>query len=174
MPRPRPLPPRRHRPTDPSPTDTASTGTSPTGTASTAAGAPAADEREGGPHARIAGCKGVYAKRTMEPPRSFQPEAGGVRMFAMQFKQEVRHVRTYASFRRAINCALKRWVLPFRSKTIAREDVVLVPAELRVADRRQQEGDRPGHGDRDRGEHAASRLSRPAPSRPRTPSGRGK
>lgn len=77
-----------------------------------------AEERPGEGGKAIAGCKGVYAKRTMAPPRTFQPERGGVRMFAMQFKQEVRHVRTYASFRRAINCALKRWVLPFRSKTM--------------------------------------------------------
>ena len=68
--------------------------------------------------AKIAGCHGVYAKRSMAPPRSLRPEPGGVRVFAMQFKQEVRHVRTYATFRRAIRCALKRWVLPFLSDSM--------------------------------------------------------
>ena len=88
--------------------------------ASALAAATASGERgvAAGPAAKIAGCKGAYAKRTMAPPRSFSPERGAVRVFAMQFKQEIRHVQTYATYRRAIRCALKRWVLPFLSDSM--------------------------------------------------------
>ena len=37
--------------------------------------------------------------RTLEPIEAYDPAPGAPRVFAMQFKQDVRHVVTYASFR---------------------------------------------------------------------------
>ena len=65
---------------------------------------------------KSAGCRGIDARRSMRPLQSYRPEPGGVRMFAMQFKHELRHVVTYATFRRAIDCALRRYVVPHLSK----------------------------------------------------------
>ncbi|HVE69431.1 MAG TPA: glycerophosphodiester phosphodiesterase family protein, partial [Solirubrobacteraceae bacterium] len=57
-------------------------------------------------------CEGTRARRTLPPVRSFDPRPGAPRVFAMQFKQQVRNVRTYAAFRAKIECMLREFVVP--------------------------------------------------------------
>ncbi len=61
-------------------------------------------------------CRRVAASRSLPPIRAFDPAPGAPRVFAMQFKQDPRRVRTYGSFRRAIECMIRRYVLPYEVK----------------------------------------------------------
>ena len=60
-------------------------------------------------------CREAAAHRTLRPLQSYEPRPGAIRVFAMQFKQEVRHVVSYASFRTAIECQIRRYVVPHLS-----------------------------------------------------------
>jgi len=56
-------------------------------------------------------CRKARASRTLEP--ILAPARGdGPRVFAMQFKQDARHVVTYAAFRTKIECTIREWVVP--------------------------------------------------------------
>jgi len=55
-------------------------------------------------------CKRVRAHRTTPPVVTYDRKPGAVRVFAMQFKQDVRHVATYASFRAKIECMVREYV----------------------------------------------------------------
>jgi hypothetical protein len=70
-----------------------------------------------GPSSRpsAADCRRAAADRTVRPLQSYEPRPGAIRIFAMQFKQQVRNVETYASFREAIECQIRRYVLPHLS-----------------------------------------------------------
>jgi glycerophosphoryl diester phosphodiesterase len=57
-------------------------------------------------------CELTRARRTLPTVKSFDPRPGAPRVFAMQFKQNVRNVVTYAAFRTKIECALQEFVLP--------------------------------------------------------------
>src|SRR5829696_4675877 len=57
-------------------------------------------------------CKRVRAHRTTPPVVTYDRKPGAVRVFAMQFKQDVRHVATYASFRAKIECMVREYVRP--------------------------------------------------------------
>ncbi|MGZ8667313.1 MAG: glycerophosphodiester phosphodiesterase, partial [Solirubrobacterales bacterium] len=78
--------------------------------------------RAEGPPPRIppppsaAQCKPTFAKRSKPPIRAFDPARGAPRVFAMQFKQELRNVETYGSFRRKIECMILRYVIPFKAR----------------------------------------------------------
>ncbi len=64
-------------------------------------------------------CRSTFARDTRRPARAMlkrKQARGGPRVFAMQFKQEARHIKTYAAFRKKIECVIRKWVLPFRSK----------------------------------------------------------
>lgn len=64
-------------------------------------------------------CRSTFARDTRRPARAMlkkKDAKGGPRVFAMQFKQEARHIKTYASFRKKIECMIRTWVVPFRSK----------------------------------------------------------
>ncbi len=59
------------------------------------------------------------------------PKPGAPRVFAMQFKQEIRNVVTYAGFRRKIDCMLHEYVLPHLARNrpnvvVFNEDVGLM------------------------------------------------
>ncbi len=43
---------------------------------------------------------------------AYDAKPRAVRVFAMQFKQEARHVETYASFRRKMECMVREYVTP--------------------------------------------------------------
>lgn len=61
-------------------------------------------------------CRRSAAHRTRPPIRSFDPAPGAPRVFAMQFKQELRHVESYGTFRRKIECMIRSYVVPFKAK----------------------------------------------------------
>ena len=61
-------------------------------------------------------CRGTNAHRTRAPIRAFDPAPRAPRVFAIQFKQELRHVVSYASFRRKVECVIRRYVVPFKAK----------------------------------------------------------
>jgi hypothetical protein len=57
-------------------------------------------------------CAQVRADREVAPIEAYDPRPGAPRVFAMQPKQDVRNVVTYASFRRKIDCMLRQIVVP--------------------------------------------------------------
>lgn len=57
-------------------------------------------------------CAAVRARRTLPVVESFRPADGSIRVFAMQFKQELRHVVSYRAFRAKIECAIREQVVP--------------------------------------------------------------
>jgi hypothetical protein len=57
-------------------------------------------------------CAAFAAHRTRPPIQSYDAHGGGVRVFAMQFKQEARNVVSYGSFRTKIECLIRRDVVP--------------------------------------------------------------
>ena len=59
-----------------------------------------------------AACRAARASRTLEPIESLDPRPGAPRVFAIQFKQDVRHVTSYAAFRTKIECLVREWVVP--------------------------------------------------------------
>jgi hypothetical protein len=59
-----------------------------------------------------AACAKVRATRHVAPITSYDTKPGAVRVFAMQFKQEVRYVDSYATFRRKIECEIIDYVKP--------------------------------------------------------------
>jgi glycerophosphoryl diester phosphodiesterase len=67
-------------------------------------------------------CGRTFASRTHPPIKALDAAPGAPRVFAMQFKQELRHVVSYAGFRRKIECTIRRWVLPSLAR--GRPDVV--------------------------------------------------
>jgi glycerophosphoryl diester phosphodiesterase len=64
-------------------------------------------------------CRTTFARDTRRPARAMlkrKDAKGGPRVFAMQFKQEARHIKTYRTFRTKIECMIRKWVLPHRAK----------------------------------------------------------
>jgi hypothetical protein len=57
-------------------------------------------------------CHGVRATNTAPPIRAYDPRPGAPRVFAIQFKQELRNVRTYGAFRTKIECLIRAYVVP--------------------------------------------------------------
>jgi len=78
--------------------------------------APTATPVSTGPPAPTpAQCAQARAERYMDPIQSYEPRRGAIRVFAIQFKQEIRHVVTYASYRIAIECLIRTAVIPHLS-----------------------------------------------------------
>lgn len=63
-----------------------------------------------------AACTKTRASRTVPPLLAADPRRGAPRVFAMQFKHELRHVETIAAFRVAIECRIRDIVLPHRAR----------------------------------------------------------
>lgn len=57
-------------------------------------------------------CRSVAAERLATPIESFHPDDRGPRVFALQFKQELRNVVTYEDFRTKIECMIREYVRP--------------------------------------------------------------
>ncbi|HEV2074899.1 MAG TPA: glycerophosphodiester phosphodiesterase family protein, partial [Thermoleophilaceae bacterium] len=64
------------------------------------------------PPPSAAACERVRASRSLPTTTTYDREPGAPRVFAMQFKQELRHVRTYRSFRTKIECMVRERVVP--------------------------------------------------------------
>jgi glycerophosphoryl diester phosphodiesterase len=57
-------------------------------------------------------CKATNARLHTRPAKNLDPEKGAPRVFAMQFKQEIRNVTTYGTFRKKIECMIREYVVP--------------------------------------------------------------
>ncbi len=68
------------------------------------------------PPPTAAQCRPTFAKRSEPPIRAFDPARGAPRVFAMQFKQDLQNVESYGSFRRKIECMIRRYVVPYKAK----------------------------------------------------------
>lgn len=80
-------------------------------------------------------CRAVAAHRSLPAIRALDPKKGAPRVFAMQFKQDARHVRSYRTFRTAIECQLRRYVVPNLAKgrpnvVVFNEDIGLMTAGI--------------------------------------------
>jgi glycerophosphoryl diester phosphodiesterase len=61
-------------------------------------------------------CRATDASLHAPPIKNLDPAKGAPRVFAMQFKQDVANVTTYASFRTKIECMIRRYVVPHLAK----------------------------------------------------------
>ncbi|MEA2346624.1 MAG: hypothetical protein QOG62_411 [Thermoleophilaceae bacterium] len=61
-------------------------------------------------------CRAAEPTRSAGSIKALAPEPGAPRVFAMQFKQDLRNVRDYAAFRTRIECMLLRYVVPDLAK----------------------------------------------------------
>jgi glycerophosphoryl diester phosphodiesterase len=57
-------------------------------------------------------CRATNARLHTRPIANFDPSKGAPRVFAMQFKQEIRNVTTYGAFRNKIECMIREYVVP--------------------------------------------------------------
>ncbi len=61
-------------------------------------------------------CRATRASRSLPPLENLLERPGTPRVFAMQFKQDARHVETYDSFRVKIECMVREYVVPRMAK----------------------------------------------------------
>ena len=61
-------------------------------------------------------CAAARASRSLPTTTAYAPRRAAPRVFAMQFKQEIRHVVSYASFRTKIECEIRERVVPRLAK----------------------------------------------------------
>ena len=87
----------------------------------------------GGSGASAAGqaCASVRARRELPPILALDPKPRAPRIFAIQFKQDLHNVTTYARFRTKIQCLLREYVLPYLARgrpnvVVFNEDVGLM------------------------------------------------
>lgn len=76
-------------------------------------------------------CAALRARREVPPILALDPKPRAPRIFAMQFKQNLRNVTTYRRFRTKIACLLREYVLPYRARgrpnvVVFNEDVGLM------------------------------------------------
>lgn len=64
------------------------------------------------PRGHAGACSGARARRELPPTLALDPRPRAPRIFAMQFKQDLHNVTTYARFRTKIECLLREYVLP--------------------------------------------------------------
>ena len=94
-----------------------------------AAPAPAAAQQPPPPSAET--CRDLRASRTLPPIRALHPAPGAPRVFAIQFKQELRYVESYASFRAKIECLVQDLVVPHLARD--RPNVVALVEDVGLA-----------------------------------------
>ena len=75
-------------------------------------GAAAASLAAGGSRPTAAQCDQVRAHRELPATLALDPRRGAPRFFAIQFKQDLANVVTYATFRTKIECLLREYVVP--------------------------------------------------------------
>ena len=78
-----------------------------------------------------AACREARASRTLPPVRALDPRPGAPRVHAIQFKQDARHVLTYARFRAKIECTIREFVLPNLARD--RPNVVALNEDIGLA-----------------------------------------
>ena len=61
-------------------------------------------------------CAQAAASKLATPTESFHPDDTGPRVFAIQFKQDLENVATYADFRTKIECMIREYVKPRMAK----------------------------------------------------------
>ncbi len=76
-------------------------------------------------------CAQVTGHRSPPPVISLDPRPGAPRIFAMQYRQEGANVASYRSFRTAIDCMLRRYVLPYLAR--GRPNVVVFNEDIGLA-----------------------------------------
>lgn len=76
------------------------------------AASPAAARSPIPPPPSPAACAATHPHRTLAPIEALDPQPGAPRVFAMQFKQDLRFARSYASFRTRIECLIREVVVP--------------------------------------------------------------
>src|SRR5438046_1378507 len=67
------------------------------------------------PPPTAARCAAVQAHRSLPPVLALDPRPRAPRVFAMQYKQEVRNVVDYAAFRTKIECLIRDDAVPYLS-----------------------------------------------------------
>lgn len=82
----------------------------------------------GPPPPTAAQCAGLRGPVTVPPIRALHRKGGGIRVFAMQFRQDPAYVVTHAAFRRKIECDLRAVVVPHLSRT--RPNVVIFTEDI--------------------------------------------
>ena len=73
-------------------------------------------------------CERARASRTLPPVQALDPKPGAPRVFAMQFKQDARHVLTYETFRAKIECTIQELVVPHLARD--RPNVVALDEDI--------------------------------------------
>jgi glycerophosphoryl diester phosphodiesterase len=61
-------------------------------------------------------CERLRASRTLPTIQAYDPEPRAPRVFAMQFKQDLRHVVSYEAFRAKIECLVRDVVVPRKAR----------------------------------------------------------
>ncbi|MBX5468823.1 MAG: hypothetical protein IRZ21_02890 [Thermoleophilaceae bacterium] len=98
------------------------------GTAAAAAAAIAAPASAAPTRAQ---CARTQAHRTAPPIESYDAKRGSIRVFAMQYKQEARNVRSYSTFRAKIECMIRTYVVPRLAR--GRPNVVVFNEDIGLA-----------------------------------------
>ena len=80
------------------------------------------------PPPSAADCAAASASRTAPPIRSYDARPSAPRVFAIQFKQELRHVTTYEAFRTKVECLIQDYVVP--SMAEGRPNVVALNEDI--------------------------------------------
>jgi hypothetical protein len=108
-------------------------------------------------------CAAVRARRETRPILALDPKPRAPRIFAMQFKQDLRNVTTYARFRTKIDCLIREYVLPHLARerpnvVVFNEDVGLMTLAIgrRGAAAREAFGRRGGPSCERQGEPCAT------------------
>jgi hypothetical protein len=76
-------------------------------------------------------CAATAAHRSLAPILALDPKPRAVRVFAMQFKQEARHVASLQAFREKIDCMIQRYVAPHLAR--GRPNVVAFTEDIGLA-----------------------------------------
>lgn len=84
-----------------------------------------------GAGAQAGRCAAAQARRELPPTLALDAQPRAPRVFAMQFKQDLANVTTYARFRAKIECLIRRYVLPYLARgrpnvVVFNEDVGLM------------------------------------------------
>ncbi|MGI9183815.1 MAG: hypothetical protein ACR2GZ_02450 [Solirubrobacteraceae bacterium] len=72
-------------------------------------------------------CAAVRAHRTLAPVEAYDPRPGAVRVFAIQYKQDLANVVSYTAFRTKIECLIRQDVLPRLAR--GRPNLVVFPED---------------------------------------------
>ena len=92
-------------------TPTAATASPPSAAATTAA--PTAPRASATTDRAADACTAIRPSR-WQPARGFTRRDGDLRVFGIQYKQVIANVQTYGTFRRAMRCLVRDFVLPYR------------------------------------------------------------